>query len=516
MGAPAVQPSLAGGMDYAFGGATVAVTNPAVPSVPQQVGLYLLGHTPAANDLFAVWAGANDFFDTLTSPAGPISPFQSADALAGSLIAVSAAGGREFVVVNLPLLGETPFIRGLGIPGLSGAADQWAAAFDAELSADLGALQASQPGTTVVSVDAAGLVQEAMLPSNPFGFVNTTDATGPLVSGSVLLSAVTATDPQDYLFFDGAHPTSKAHQLAGLEAAAGMYDALGIHQLVVTSTADSVDPFASGLSLREMVNLSNAMHGQQTITFDLGAGLHQITLNGKSLPITQDLAVSGPADGSLTISGGGKSRAFDVAAGADVTLSDLTLAHGAADQGGAVSNAGRLSVEDVAFLFNTAQVGGAVYNAGWLAMEDSLLAYNSAVGGSVAAGGALANAGPSATASLYSTAVIDNTAQGTFARGGGIANLAGAELSIAFSVIAGNSAEGLEAWGGGIFNDAGSSLDLLFTLVTGNSAEGDDGAGGHGLGGGLYLASGSQSGIHNSMIIGNVASTRGRNVYQAH
>jgi hypothetical protein len=326
---------------------------------------------------------------------------------------------------------------------------------------------------------------------------------------------VTATDPQDYLFFDGVHPTSKAHQLAGLEAAAGMNDALGIHQLVVTSTADTVDPTASGLSLRELVNLSNAMNGQQTITFDLGAGPHQITLSGKSLPITQGLAVDGPADRSLTISGGGKSRAFDVAAGTDVTLSDLTIAHGTADQGGAIANAGHLSVKQVAFLSNTAQVGGAVYNTGWLSMEGSLLAYNSAVGGSVAAGGALANAGPSAAATLWSTVVIDNTAQGTFARGSGIANLAGGELSIAYSVIAGNRAEGLEAWGGGIFNDTGSTLDLSFTLVTANSADADGGAGGHGLGGGVYLASGSRTGIHSSTIVGNFASTGGRNVYQA-
>jgi hypothetical protein len=120
MGAPAVEPSLAGGLDYAFGGATVAATFPAVPSVPQQVGLYLLGRTPAANDLFAVWAGANDFFDTLTSPTGPISPLQSADALAGSLNTIAAAGGREFVVANLPPLGETPFIRGSAFPASAG------------------------------------------------------------------------------------------------------------------------------------------------------------------------------------------------------------------------------------------------------------------------------------------------------------------------------------------------------------------------------------------------------------
>src|SRR6266545_4866093 len=46
LGEPAVQPSLAGGLDYAFGGATVAYQNQpppfnAFPRVSQQVGQYL-------------------------------------------------------------------------------------------------------------------------------------------------------------------------------------------------------------------------------------------------------------------------------------------------------------------------------------------------------------------------------------------------------------------------------------------------------------------------------------------
>jgi phospholipase/lecithinase/hemolysin len=122
LGQPAVTPSLAGGLDYALGGAMVADTNPpapfnTVPILSQQVGQYLAAHTPAANDVIAVWAGANDFFDTLTSPTGPINPIQSADALEASLETLAAPGARQFVVKNLPSIGETPFIQGLGIPG---------------------------------------------------------------------------------------------------------------------------------------------------------------------------------------------------------------------------------------------------------------------------------------------------------------------------------------------------------------------------------------------------------------
>src|SRR5205823_10607925 len=139
-----------------------------------QVGQYLAGHTPAANDLVVVWAGATDFIESFSSPTGPINPILSADSLASSIDTLATAGARQFVVPNLPPLGEIPIIRSLGIPGLSAAADQWTAAFDAELGADVGNFKSNHPGATVVSLDVAGLVQQITQPSNPFGFVNTT------------------------------------------------------------------------------------------------------------------------------------------------------------------------------------------------------------------------------------------------------------------------------------------------------------------------------------------------------
>jgi len=236
LGEPAIRPSLAGGLDYAFGGATVAFQNQPppynmFPRVSQQVDEFLAAHHTAANDLIVVWGGANDFIESFSSATGPINPALSADTLVTSLETLAKRGGREFIVPNLPPLGESPFIRGLGIPGLSAAANQWTAVFDAELAADVGNFQSDHPGTIVVPVDVAGLFQQATQPGNPFGFVNTTDAVGPLVPGTVFLAGITATDPQDYLFFDGVHPTSKTHQILGMQAAAAVFDALHIHDL---------------------------------------------------------------------------------------------------------------------------------------------------------------------------------------------------------------------------------------------------------------------------------------------
>ncbi len=481
LGEPAVQPSLAGGLDFAFGGATVAASPvppfTSVPTLAQQIGLYeLAGHTPAANDVFAVWGGANDFFDTFSLSTGPISPFASADAVESSLETLAGLGARQFVVPNLPLLGATPYvqaIQGFGVPGLVAGANAWTTAFNAELSFDLGKLQSDFPTAKIAAVDVAGLFQQILGNPSSFGFVNTTDPTGPIgLPGSALLTSTpTVSDPQHYLFFDGVHPTSKGQQLIGVHAAADVESALGINAHVVTSTADIVDPMMSGLSLRELVNLTNLMPGQQTITFNLGAGPHTIQLSGQDLPIAGDLVLNGPNNGPLTISGAGQSRIFEVASGAHATISNLILSNGSANVGGAISNAGWLQLDFTTFLRNTAQQGGAIYNTGTLSVNDSLLIGNTAVSSSLAAGGAIANSGASASASLFGTAIVDNTAQGgTLAEGGGIANLSGAQLTVSFSVIAVNSAEGVTGQGGGIFTDATSKSSLVASLVIGNYA----------------------------------------------
>src|SRR5262249_59661709 len=118
------------------------------------------------------------------------------------------------------------------------AANKWTDDFDARLADDVEAFKSNHPGVTVVSPNLAGLYQTF---DNPFGIVNWTDAVGKLIPGTFFLDNPTPEDfqkAQTYFFFDSVHPTTNGHQLAGLQAAAAVYDALGIHDLVVTSTAD--------------------------------------------------------------------------------------------------------------------------------------------------------------------------------------------------------------------------------------------------------------------------------------
>jgi PhoPQ-activated pathogenicity-related protein len=118
------QPSLSGGTDYAYGGATAGSTYQGVPDLGEQVQTYLQ-NSPQADSkaLFTVLAGANDFFYGQTNP---LLVANSVDAALTSLI---NAGAEHILVSNLPPQGATPLFLAEG-PAVSAAID----ALDVELS----------------------------------------------------------------------------------------------------------------------------------------------------------------------------------------------------------------------------------------------------------------------------------------------------------------------------------------------------------------------------------------------
>jgi outer membrane lipase/esterase len=516
LGEPAVRPSLAGGLDYAFGGALLESNPPSIfgaPSLGTQVGAYLHGHTPTSDDLFALIGGGNDFFETSVLPGGPVGPDQPAAALEDALQTLYAAGGRRFAVANLPPLGQTPAYQdllkaGYITQGQIDAINGWSAGYDYFLARDLAQFRQQHADAHVIPVDTAGLFQQIIASPASFGFTNVSNAIGDYTSQGGVLTDITVAEHDGYLFYDSVHPGTKAHQLLGLTAAADVYEALGINLITVTNTSDAVDPLDGGLSLREALNLANAERGAQTIAFRLGAGPHTIQLGGE-LAVTDDVTVSGPED-RLVIDGQGKTRLFDVSAGAHVTLSRLTLTGGSADQGGAIRNAGDLRLDGVDVNHSTARQGGGVYNTGSLHVFGSVLHDNSAAGAS-AAGGSLANVGANARAQLFGTLVAYNRATGSLAQGGGVANLDGASLRATLTTFIGNVADGTTAsQGGAVYNGAGSDVRLTLCLLTGNRA-----VGAHGQGGGLYLAEGGTSDLVWTLIFGNLAPGGGADVFAA-
>ena len=159
--------------------------------------------------------------------------------------------------------------------------------------------------------------------------------------------------------------------------------------LTVTTAADS----GAG-SLRAEIA---AAHSGDTINF-ASSVRGTITLSSGELVVNKSLDFEGPGVKKLAISGGGSSRVFEVDAGAQVTLSGLTIENGDgvagfdlgdpnASKGGGILNFGTLTVSNCLVTQNgdwTVNMGGGIFNAGTLSLSASTVTLNSAsLGGGI-------------------------------------------------------------------------------------------------------------------------------------
>jgi outer membrane autotransporter barrel domain len=92
-----LSPSLAGGGDYAWGGAGVLTNSPgtpaAVPTLTSQVNAYLAGGAADGNALYSIWGGANDIFYAATAAgAGAVAQQLIAQTIAAQVAAAQAGG----------------------------------------------------------------------------------------------------------------------------------------------------------------------------------------------------------------------------------------------------------------------------------------------------------------------------------------------------------------------------------------------------------------------------------------
>jgi phospholipase/lecithinase/hemolysin len=192
------QPSLAGGTNYAYGGATAATFNAGVPNLGQQVQMYLQTSPKAdPNALYTVLMGANDFFGGQTDASIP------ANAVNAALTSLIAAGAKTILVPNLPPQGITPLVRGQGQAAVN-AIDALDVAFNADLAADVKALQAANPSVRIDLVDLYSKTLAVIQDPAAYGFTDVTDEG---------INAPSGTDLSHYLFWDDVHPTTAGHAL---------------------------------------------------------------------------------------------------------------------------------------------------------------------------------------------------------------------------------------------------------------------------------------------------------------
>ncbi len=131
-------------------------------------------------------------------------------------------------------------------------------------------------------------------------------------------------------------------------------------------------------SLRYEINAAN---NGDTILFAPSLKGQTITLGGSELGINKNLDIEGLGAGNLAISGGNRSRVFDVTA--NVTLAGMTITGGNEYLGGGILNYGTLTVSNSTISGNRAfgsfgNGGGGIYNGTWLTVSNSTISGNSA------------------------------------------------------------------------------------------------------------------------------------------
>ncbi|MCC7092091.1 MAG: SGNH/GDSL hydrolase family protein [Nitrosomonas sp.] len=201
------EPALAGGGNFAFGGArtgTDGVNLP--PSLIAQGGLFLRSNNGVApNDaLYVLQSGGNDARDALAQilsgvPSETVieaTAAQYAHSLGVMVDQLQMAGAHRIVIWNVPNIGLAPALTHLGSQA-SLLGEQMAVAMNHALSDRM----SLEPGVSIF--DDFSLVTQAIMNPADYGLTNVTDACG----------AALACDPLSYLFWDGLHPTAAGHVL---------------------------------------------------------------------------------------------------------------------------------------------------------------------------------------------------------------------------------------------------------------------------------------------------------------
>ncbi len=154
-----------------------------------------------------LWAGANDYLQGVNSATIPVENVTRAiESLAGR-------GLRKILVANLPDLGHLPATRtGANSASLSALTQ----AHNQGLRRALKRLSQQYSDLQIVTLDANALYKKAI--TNPAAF-RFTNVISPCLSGSRASG-----DPDQFLFWDGIHPTTAAHRILGEAAFSAVQD----------------------------------------------------------------------------------------------------------------------------------------------------------------------------------------------------------------------------------------------------------------------------------------------------
>lgn len=201
-------------INFAFAGATATGSTPVPASLGVQLSLYQSrGITASPNDLFVVLAGANDILNGVQVAANQNATAMSgigvgaSTAVASSVQSLASFGAKNILVLNLPDISKTPrFTTGSGVAAAS-LVQNASYAFNNDIKGRIAGLSLAAD-VNVTVFDLSAVLQTILSNPQRFGFsVTNQEYVG------ILLAGGNPGDVNNYVFWDGIHPTTKTHQI---------------------------------------------------------------------------------------------------------------------------------------------------------------------------------------------------------------------------------------------------------------------------------------------------------------
>jgi phospholipase/lecithinase/hemolysin len=214
---PIILDSLDGGTNYAYGFAytgngTSVLTlgsdslSVNVNNIGQQITDYLATH-PVINDriLFVVWGGANDLLNATSAD----DVFKAGVNQVTNIQRLIDAGATQFILPNLPPLGSIPRLN--GSPADSAAATAASVLFNRILSTGVDVLHDFNFGKHLhfVQLDVFALFNRIITSPSRYSLADVTTSS----------QGIPTVDPDNYLFWDDLHPTTRGHNILALTLA---------------------------------------------------------------------------------------------------------------------------------------------------------------------------------------------------------------------------------------------------------------------------------------------------------
>jgi len=207
--------------NYAVGGARAREDGINV-NLSTQLQAFLADFPDAPADaLYVVEMGSNDIRDALlvdpASEPGPAGVLEEAlTAIASAMVDLYDGGARQFLVLNGADISLTPAVQQLelAMPGATLYAQLLGYIFNEELENLLVYLEATLPDIDIRRLDMYGQLNEYAADPGSFGL---TEVSAACVTPD--LPPFACHFPDEYLFWDGVHPTRAVHAIFAREAA---------------------------------------------------------------------------------------------------------------------------------------------------------------------------------------------------------------------------------------------------------------------------------------------------------